>query len=90
MKRISCIQFGRRYAFTVGLLTIAKLLSLRVGEGPVNVTITKAFSGPANLRGVMHMLLDMVAISCRLHIKKWYQQNLDHERPREYKPMLLL
>lgn len=60
----------KRYAFDVELLVIAKVFGLRIVELPVCLTITSSFK----LREIWRMFLDLLGISYRLRIKKWYQK----------------
>lgn len=60
----------KRYAFDVELLVLARLLGLRVVELPVRLKLSSRFS----LREAWHMLLDLLGITYRLRVKKWYQR----------------
>jgi glycosyltransferase involved in cell wall biosynthesis len=64
----------KRYAFDVELLTIAKLLELRINEVPVNITLNRSF----HLTEIARMFIDVMAIGYRLRIRKWYQQQIKH------------
>lgn len=59
----------RRYAFDVELLVIANLHGLRVVELPVTLKMECLFS----LREVWRMFIDLLGITCRLKLLKWYQ-----------------
>lgn len=72
----------KRFAYDVEFLAIAGLLKLRVAELPVHIHQTSKISP----RAVMYMLIDLLGISYRLRIRKWYQQSL--ERELNYKPIL--
>ena len=62
----------KRYAYDVELLVLAKLYGLKISEVPVNLCINQNF----NLRDSWHMLIDLLGITYRLRIKKWYQRGL--------------
>lgn len=62
----------KRYAFDVELLVLAKLYDLKIVEFPVKLKLNGLFS----LSEVWRMLLDLLGISYRLRIKKWYQRSL--------------
>jgi glycosyltransferase involved in cell wall biosynthesis len=59
----------KRYAFDVELLVAAKVFGLRVVELPVRLTISNGF----RLREIWRMFLDLLGITYRLRIKRWYQ-----------------
>ena len=61
----------KRFAFDVELLVVAVLHGLRIIETPVNIKMSGL--GMANPRNIFRMLIDLLAISYRLHVKKWYQ-----------------
>jgi len=63
----------KRYAFDVEVLALASLLKLRVVEAPVKVKLGKGFS----LKSVLQMLLDLLGITYRLRISKYYQKSLE-------------
>ena len=60
----------KRYAFDVELLVLAKAFGLRVTELPVKLKVDRLFS----LRDGWLMLLDLLGISYRLRVKKWYKR----------------
>ena len=68
--------FGRlcvmMYAFDVELLVLAKLYGLRVTEIPVKLKLDRLFS----LREVWRMFIDLLGISYRLRVKKWYARGI--------------
>ena len=68
------------YASDVELLTVAKLLKLRVVELAVKIRLGSLFSA----RQVVRMLLDVLGITYRLRVIRWYQKNL-HNREAAYK-----
>ncbi len=62
----------KRYAFDVELLVLAKIYGLKIIEVPVNLTINHSFS----FKNIWHMFIDLLGITYRLRIKKWYQRGL--------------
>jgi hypothetical protein len=60
----------KRYAFDVELLTLANLYNLKVIELPVNIQMGGLF----NLREVWKMFVDLLGITYRLRIAKYYQR----------------
>jgi len=82
-KKIMNTMLVKRYAYDVEILAIAQLLKLKIVELPVKIEQGSGFS----IKAVMYMLIDLLGIAYRLRIKKWYQKNLDIERP-TYKPLV--
>ncbi|MGB9672457.1 MAG: glycosyltransferase [Candidatus Norongarragalinales archaeon] len=62
----------KRYAFDVELLVLAKLYGLRVAELPVKLKLKSRFS----FKEVWRMFLDLLGITYRLRIKRWYQRGI--------------
>jgi glycosyltransferase involved in cell wall biosynthesis len=60
----------KRYAFDVELLTVASLYGLKVVEMPVNLRMRALFS----LKEVWNMFLDLLGITYRLRVLRWYQR----------------
>jgi glycosyltransferase involved in cell wall biosynthesis len=60
----------KRYAFDVELLAVANLYGLRVAEMPVNVRMRGLFS----VREVWRMFVDLLGITYRLRVLRWYQR----------------
>jgi glycosyltransferase involved in cell wall biosynthesis len=60
----------KRYAFDVEMLALANLFELRVAELPINIQIRRRF----NLQEVWRMLLDLLGITYRLRVLRWYQK----------------
>jgi glycosyltransferase involved in cell wall biosynthesis len=60
----------KRYAFDVELLAVANLFGLRVVELPVNLRMRALFS----FREVWRMFLDLLGITYRLRVLRWYQR----------------
>jgi len=66
----------KRYAFDVELLALANLLSLKVVELPINIRLRSLFS----FREVWRMFLDLLGITYRLRVTRWYQRTLARVR----------
>jgi glycosyltransferase involved in cell wall biosynthesis len=62
----------KRYAYDVELLAVANLYGLRVVELPVNVHMHGLFS----LREAWRMFFDLLGITYRLRVTRWYQRAL--------------
>ena len=62
----------KRYAFDVEMLALANLLGLRVAELPIHIRIRKLFS----FQEVWRMFLDLLGITYRLRVLRWYQRAL--------------
>jgi glycosyltransferase involved in cell wall biosynthesis len=60
----------KRFAFDVELLVLAKVFGLEVVELPVKAKVKKTVS----LREVLQMLVDLLGITYRLRVIKWYQR----------------
>jgi glycosyltransferase involved in cell wall biosynthesis len=60
----------KRYAFDVELLTVAHLRGLRIVEMPVNLKMQGLFS----FREIWKMFWDLLGISYRLRVIRWYQR----------------
>ena len=67
----------KRYAFDVELLALANLLGLKVVELPINIGLRSLFS----FREVWRMFLDLLGITYRLRVTRWYQRALTHGDP---------
>jgi glycosyltransferase involved in cell wall biosynthesis len=70
--RILPLLSVKKYAFDAELLAVASLLDLRIRELPVFIELQASFSA----RKVFRMLIDLLGISYRLRIKRWYQKNM--------------
>lgn len=84
-KKIMNIILVKRYAYDVEMLAIAQLLKLKIAELPVKIEQKSKFS----IKAVMYMLIDLLGITYRLRIIKWYQKNLEKQNPK-YKPIIPL
>ena len=73
----------KHYAFDVELLTVAKLLKLRIVELPANVKLESNFRN----KNIVRMFIDVLGIAYRLRIRHWYQRNLELRR-KNYQPIL--
>lgn len=62
----------KRYAFDMELLVLAKIYNLKIVELPVRLEIKESF----NLHKILRMFLDLLGITYRLRIKKWYQRGI--------------
>jgi hypothetical protein len=62
----------KRYAFDVEMLALANLLSLKVVELPITIQLRSLFS----FREVWRMFLDLLGITYRLRVTRWYQRAL--------------
>lgn len=68
----------KRYAFDVELLAIARLLKMRIVELPITIELGSLFS----VRQVARMFVDLLGITYRLRVIRWYQKNLhNHGAP---------
>ncbi|MEM0219744.1 MAG: glycosyltransferase [Thermoproteota archaeon] len=72
IKKIMKLVVVRRYAFDVEVLAVAQLLKLKIVEVPINIKIEKLFS----LKAVVNMFVDLLGITYRLRVTKWYQRKL--------------
>jgi len=66
----------KRYAFDVELLALANLLDLKIVELPINVRSHSLFS----VREVWRMFLDLLGLTYRLRVLKWYQRSQRPDR----------
>jgi dolichol-phosphate mannosyltransferase len=64
----------KRFAFDVELLTVANLHGLRIVEMPVNLKLQGLFS----FREIWKMFVDLLGITYRLRVIRWYQQPVDY------------
>jgi glycosyltransferase involved in cell wall biosynthesis len=73
----------KRYAFDAELLAVSSLLGLRIKELPVYVKLSATFSA----REVLRMLIDLLGITYRIRVKRWYQKNIA-KASNTYKPII--
>jgi glycosyltransferase involved in cell wall biosynthesis len=62
----------KRYAFDVEILALANLLGLKIVELPINIRLRRLL----DFREVWRMLLDLLGITYRLRVIRWYQRVL--------------
>ena len=74
----------KKYAFDVELLVVAKLLKLKIVELPAIVTLGNGF----RKRHMLRMLVDLLGISYRLRMKRWYQINIAKRKVDPYRPIM--
>ncbi len=67
----------KRYAFDVEMLVLANLLGLKVVELPINIRIRNLFG----LQEIWRMFLDLLGITYRLRVLRWYQHALANRDP---------
>ncbi len=72
LRRIFEIMLVQRYAFDVELLAIATKLDLKVKELPIRITLDNSF----NIREIAKMFIDILGISYRLRITRYYQRSV--------------
>ena len=82
-KRIMNMITVKKYAYDVEMLAVAELMGLRIAELPVKINQRSLFSA----RAVFRMMIDLLGISYRLRVLKWYQKNLENPEP-NYKPVI--
>jgi len=83
LRSIIALMCVKQYAFDVEMLTVARLLRLKIIELPVTIELRGAFG----VRHAVRMLIDLVGICYRLRVIRWYQENL-HNSQAEYKPII--
>ena len=64
----------KRYAFDVELLALAHLYGLKIVEMPVTLKIASSFK----FKEAWRMLVDLLGITYRLRVIRWYQQQISH------------
>jgi len=62
----------KRYAFDVELLAVANLYGLKIVERPVNMRMRGLF----NPKDAWGMFVDLLGITYRLRVLRWYQRSL--------------
>lgn len=75
LRRAFKVMRVERYAFDVELLTIAIALNLHVKELPVDLTV----GSRVKVREIVKMLIDVLGISYRYRIRRFYQNQLDEK-----------
>jgi hypothetical protein len=81
--KIMALVCVKRYAFAAELIVVAKLLNLRAVELPVKIHLGSLFSA----RQAIRMLVDLLGITYRLRVIRWYQKNL-HNLHAQHKPVI--
>jgi glycosyltransferase involved in cell wall biosynthesis len=81
--RILPLMSVKKYAFDAELLAVASLLGFRLRELPVHIQLRAGFS----VRQVFRMLIDLLGISYRLRVTRWYQKNMSR-MSETYKPII--
>jgi glycosyltransferase involved in cell wall biosynthesis len=71
-RKIMNVIVVKRHAYDVEILLAAKLLNLKVAELPVRVETQEKF----NLLSIFNMLTDLMGITYRLRVTKFYQKAL--------------
>jgi glycosyltransferase involved in cell wall biosynthesis len=67
----------KRYAFDAEMLAVAGILGLKVVELPVKIDLDKSFKK----KEIVKMAIDVLGIAYRLRVIKWYQKNMERNRP---------
>lgn len=62
----------KKYAFDAEMLAVATLLNMKIRELPVQVELKASFRA----RHVFRMIIDLMGITYRLRVRRWYQKNL--------------
>lgn len=62
----------KKFAFDVEVLAIASLYGFKIVESPVEIRLNKGYF---SIRQILKMFADLLAISYRLRVLKWYQRN---------------
>jgi glycosyltransferase involved in cell wall biosynthesis len=83
LKLIMKVIIVKRYSWDAEMLAVANLLKLRIAEIPVYIKQEKLF----RIKDVLRMLLEILGITYRLRIIRWYQKNIWKEKP-QYKLLL--
>jgi len=83
LKTIMNVIVVKRYTWDVEALLVANLLKLKVAESPVYIKQDSRFSSKA----VLNMFVEILGITYRYRILRWYQKNLGKQNP-EYKPLI--
>jgi len=83
LKKMVPLLSVKKYAFDVELFTVARLLKLRIKELPVKMSLRSGFS----MKSVLRMFVDLLGITYRLRILRWYQKNLNNSAAK-YSPIL--
>src|SRR2546425_1960417 len=74
----------KRYAFDAEMLAVAGIMGLKVDELPVKIDLDKSFKK----KEIVKMALDVLGVAFRLRVVKWYQNNMEKQRP-HYRALML-
>ena len=80
LRTIFKLMLVKRYAFDVEMLTIASLLKMHIRELPIEINLDRRFK----TKDVARMFVDVLAISYRYRIKRWYQKQLTETAANTY------
>ena len=83
MKKIMPLLSVKKYAFDVEMLTVATLLKMRIEELPIDIQMVELFK----FRDILRMFIDLLGITYRLRVKRWYQKNINNFNA-EYLPVI--
>ena len=75
LRAIFKLMLVKRYAFDVELLTIASLLKMQIKEMPIEINLDRKFK----VKDIARMFIDVLAISYRYRVRRWYQRQLEME-----------
>jgi glycosyltransferase involved in cell wall biosynthesis len=67
----------KRYAFDAEMLAVAGILGLNVVELPVKIDLDKSFKK----KEIAKMAADVLGVTFRLRVIKWYQKTMQKQRP---------
>ncbi len=81
--RILPLLSVKKYAFDAELLAVASLLDLKIREMPIQIQLKATFS----MRQVFRMLIDLLGIAYRIHVRRWYQKNIT-KMSSTYRPVI--
>lgn len=71
LRKIFNVMLVKRYAFDVEMLAIASRLNLKIKESPIKITLSSSFK----LREIVNMFIDVLGVSYRLRIIRFYQKS---------------
>jgi len=75
LKTIMKVIAVKRYSWDAEVLAVANMLKLKIVEAPVHIKQKKLF----NIKDVLRMLIEVMGITYRLRILRWYQKNIGRE-----------
>lgn len=73
IQKVSPDLLVKGFAFDVELLTLANLYGFKIAEAPVKVHSRQALF---SLRAVFRIFMELLGITYRLRVKKWYQKQI--------------